>query len=141
VNANYINPNASPAAIERAELVASLIEEIHRVRAGWIKVLAHEPNPWILVDGHDRAEHRAPHSIHLQIEWLRLETLARVERYRVEPCARFFIERGAREHLMPQRLHAFAGAQVDKCTDAIDHLLSVKAETLDAVVAAGKSAA
>ena len=42
---------------------------------------------------------------------------------------------------MPERLHAFAGRQIDRCTDAIESLLEIKAETLDKVIEARKSAA
>ena len=120
----FANDNPS----ERSQLIADLSRDIAANVRGWRDVIDAQPDCWILVDGHDRAEHRAEYSMHYQIEWLRLETLRRVNRYTVEPCARFFIDRGEREHLLPQRLHAFAQRQIDNGERALDQLNSLLRE-------------
>ena len=112
---------------ERNELIAGLVADISAVNKGWRNVL-NEDDCWVLVDGHDRAEHRVQHGIHLCIEWLRLDTLSRVVRYRVEPCARFFIDRGEREHLLPQRLHVFAKRCIANGEKALAQLNSLSQE-------------
>ena len=112
---------------ERNELIAGLVADISAVNKGWRNVL-NEDDCWVLVDGHDRAEHRVQHGIHLCIEWLRLDTLSRVVRYRIEPCARFYIQSSVREHLLPVRLHDYAERCLANCEKAIAHLNSLEKE-------------
>ena len=113
---------------EHAELISGLLADIAANAKAWQRVLDNDLPCWILMDRHDRAEHRAEYGMHLQIEWCRPDTLSRVVRYRIEPCARFYIQSSVREHLLPVRLHDYAERCLANCEKAIAHLNSLQKE-------------